>query len=100
MVVFANESLAAQAKLLPEAADWDLRIGGLHEALPEADVAIAIRDRHSRMRLVSRADRGALQDLLDHLPLGRLFVVKHIAMPNALAGREVFPNSFSAKPMR
>ena len=42
MVVFANESLAAQAKLLvPEVADWDLRIGGLREALPEADVAIA-----------------------------------------------------------
>ena len=34
MMVFANESLTAQAKLLvPEVADWDLRIGGLHQAL-------------------------------------------------------------------
>ena len=94
MVVFANESLAAQAKLLvPEVADWDLRIGGLHEALPEADVAIASSGTVTLECAWFRVPTVVLYKTswITYL-LGRLFVkVKHIAMPNVLAGREVFP---------
>ncbi len=94
MIVFANESLAAQAKLLvPSVADWDLRIGGLHEALGEADVAIASSGTVTLECAWFRVPTVVLYKTswITYL-LGRLFVkVKHIAMPNVLAGREVFP---------
>ena len=94
MIVFANESLAAQAKLLvPSVADWDLRIGRLHEALGEADVAIASSGTVTLECAWFRVPTVVLYKTswITYL-LGRLFVkVKHIAMPNVLAGREVFP---------
>ena len=94
MMVLSNESLAAQAKLLvPEVADWDLRIGGLHQALTEADVAIASSGTVTLECAWFRVPTVVLYKTswITYL-LGRLFVkVKHIAMPNVLAGREVFP---------
>ena len=94
MMVFANESLAAQAKLLvPEVADWDLRIGGLHQALGEADVAIASSGTVTLECAWFRVPTVVLYKTswITYL-LGRFFVkVNHIAMPNVLAGREVFP---------
>ena len=94
MIVFPNESLAAQARLLtPAVADWDLRIGGLHEALTEADVAIASSGTVTLECAWFRVPTVVLYKTswITYL-LGRLFVkVKHIAMPNVLAEREVFP---------
>ncbi|MDC0144051.1 lipid-A-disaccharide synthase [Verrucomicrobia bacterium] len=94
MIVFPNESLAAQARLItPAVADWDLRIGGLHEALAEADVAIASSGTVTLECAWFRVPTVVLYKTswITYL-LGRLFVkIKHIAMPNVLAEREVFP---------
>ena len=94
MIVFPNESLAAQARLItPAVADWDLRIGGLHEALAEADVAIASSGTVTLECAWFRVPTVVLYKTswITYL-LGRFFVkINHIAMPNVLAEREVFP---------
>jgi len=93
-IILPNESLAAQARLLvPEVADWDLRVGGLHDALGEADLALASSGTVTLECAWFRVPTVVLYKTswITYL-LGRLFVkVNHIAMPNVLAGREVFP---------
>lgn len=94
VIILPSESLAAQARLLvPEVADWDLRVGGLHEALGEADLALASSGTVTLECAWFRVPTVVLYKTswITYL-LGRLFVkVNHIAMPNVLAGREVFP---------
>jgi lipid-A-disaccharide synthase len=93
-VVLPNESLVAQAKLqVPEISDWDIRIGRLHEALAEADVAIASSGTVTVECAWHRVPTVVLYKTswITYL-LGKLFLkVSHIAMPNLLLGREVFP---------
>ncbi len=93
-IVLPDEALIAQAKLqVPEVADWDLRVGGLEEALLEADLAIASSGTVTLECAWFRVPTVVLYKTswITYL-CGRLFVkVKHIAMPNVLAGREVFP---------
>jgi len=93
-IILPNESLAAQARLLvPEVADWDLRVGGLHEALGDADLALASSGTVTLECAWFRVPTVVLYKTswITYL-LGRLFVkVDHIAMPNVLAEREVFP---------
>ena len=93
-IVLPDESLIAQAKLqMPAAADWDIRLGGLGEALGEADLAIASSGTVTLECAWFRVPTVVLYKTswITYL-LGRLFIkVDHIAMPNVLAGREVFP---------
>ena len=93
-IVLPNESLGAQAKLqVPEISDWDIRIGRLHEALAEADVAIASSGTVTVECAWHRVPTVVLYKTswITYL-LGKLFLkVSHIAMPNLLLGREVFP---------
>jgi len=94
MIVFPNDSLAAQARLLtPAVADWDLRIGDLHKALVETDVAIASSGTVTLECAWFRVPTVVLYKTswLTYL-LGRMFVkINHIAMPNVLAECEMFP---------
>ena len=94
MMVLPNESLAAQARLMtPAVADWDLRIGGIHDVLAQADVAIASSGTVTLECAWFRVPTVVLYKTswITYL-LGRWFVnVAHIAMPNVLADREVFP---------
>ena len=93
-IVLPDDGLVAQAKLLvPEVADWDLRVGGLDEALMEADLAMASSGTVTLECAWFRVPTVVLYKTswITYL-LGRWFVkVAHIAMPNVLAGREVFP---------
>jgi len=99
-VVLPNESLVAQAKLqVPEISDWDIRIGRLHEALAEADVAIASSGTVTVECAWHRVPTVVLYKTswITYL-LGKLFLkVSYIAMPNLLAGREVFPEFIQHK---
>jgi lipid-A-disaccharide synthase len=99
-IVLPNESLGAQAKLqVPEISDWDIRIGRLHEALAEADVAIASSGTVTVECAWHRVPTVVLYKTswITYL-LGKLFLkVSYIAMPNLLAGREVFPEFIQQK---
>jgi lipid-A-disaccharide synthase len=94
MIILPNESLAAQARLLvPEVADWDIQIGNLEGAVGRADVAIASSGTVTLECAWFRVPTVVLYrtSWITYL-LGKLFIkVKHIAMPNVLAEREVFP---------
>ena len=94
LIVLPNESLAAQARLLiPEVADWDIQVGDMEKALSRADVAIASSGTVTLECAWFRVPTVVLYktSLITYL-LGRLFIrVKHIAMPNVMAEREVFP---------
>ena len=94
LIVLPNDALVAHAKLqVPEVSDWDLRIGRLHEVLAEADVAIASSGTVTVECAWHRVPTVVLYKTswITYL-LGKLFLkVSHIAMPNLLLGREVFP---------
>ena len=94
LIVLPEESLAAQARLLiPEVADWDIQIGELDKALSRADIAIASSGTVTLECAWFRVPTVVLYrtSWITYL-LGKLFIkVKHIAMPNVLAEREVFP---------
>ena len=94
LIVLPNESLAAQARLLiPEVADWDIQVGDMEKALSRADVAIASSGTVTLECAWFRVPTVVLYKTswITYL-LGRLFIrVKHIAMPNVMAEREVFP---------
>ncbi|SVC03196.1 uncharacterized protein METZ01_LOCUS256050, partial [marine metagenome] len=77
----------------PEVSDWDIRVGGLHEILPDTDVAIASSGTVTLECAWFKVPAVVLYKTswITYL-LGKLFLkVKHIAMPNLLASREVFP---------
>ena len=94
LIVLPNDSLVAQAKLqVPEVSDWDIRVGGLHEILPDTDVAIASSGTVTLECAWFKVPAVVLYKTswITYL-FGKLFLkVKHIAMPNLLASREVFP---------
>ena len=94
LIVLPNDALVAHAKLqVPEVSDWDIRVGGLHEILPDADVAIASSGTVTLECAWFKVPTVVLYKTswITYL-LGKLFLkVKHIAMPNLLASREVFP---------
>ena len=94
LIMLPNESLAAQAHLLiPEVSDWDIQIGEMEKALSRADVAIASSGTVTLECAWFRVPTVVLYKTswITYL-LGRLFIrVKHIAMPNVMAEREVFP---------
>ena len=94
LIVLPNDSLVAQAKLqVPEVSDWDIRVGGLHEILPDTDVAIASSGTVTLECAWFKVPTVVLYKTswITYL-LGKIFLkVKHIAMPNLLASREVFP---------
>ena len=93
-IVLPNDSLVEQAKLfVPEVSDWDIRVGRLHETLADTDVAIASSGTVTLECAWFRVPTVVLYKTswITYL-LGKLFLkVKHIAMPNLLANREVFP---------
>ena len=93
-IVLPNDSLVEQAKLLvPEVSGWDIRVGRLHETLADTDVAIASSGTVTLECAWFKVPTVVLYKTswITYL-LGKLFLkVKHIAMPNLLANREVFP---------
>ena len=94
VMVLPNESLAHLAReRCPATINWDVRTGGLAEALSEADVAIASSGTVTLECAWFRVPTVVLyKTSWPTYLLGRAFVkVPHIAMPNVLAGREVFP---------
>jgi lipid-A-disaccharide synthase len=94
LIVLPNNSLVAQAKLhVPEISDWDIRVGGLPEALADSDLAIASSGTVTLECAWFRVPTVVLYKTswITYF-LGKLFLkVKHIAMPNLLAECEVFP---------
>ena len=94
LIVLPNNSLVAQAKLhVPEISDWDIRVGGLPEALAGSDLAIASSGTVTLECAWFRVPTVVLYKTswITYF-LGKLFLkVNHIAMPNLLAGCEVFP---------
>jgi lipid-A-disaccharide synthase len=94
LIVLPNNSLVAQAKLhVPEISDWDIKVGGLPEALADSDLAIASSGTVTLECAWFRVPTVVLYKTswITYF-LGKLFLkVNHIAMPNLLAGREVFP---------
>ena len=68
-MVLPNESLVQQAKAHSLPSNLDVQAGGLPESLSEADCGDRLnRHGHDGVRLLRRADRGPLQDVLEHLP--------------------------------
>ena len=94
LIVLPNDALVAHAKLqVPEVSDWDIRVGGLQEILLDTDVAIASSGTVTLECAWFKVPTVVLYKTswITYL-LGKLFLkVKHIAMPNLLASREVFP---------
>ncbi len=94
LIVLPNNSLVAQAKLhVPEISDWEIKVGGLPEALAGSDLAIASSGTVTLECAWFRVPTVVLYKTswITYF-LGKLFLkVNHIAMPNLLAGCEVFP---------
>lgn len=92
-MVLPNETLARQAKSLGLPCGLDVRIGGLPDALAEADVAIASTGTVTTECAYFGVPTVALyKTSWSTWQIGRRIVkVKYLAMPNLLAAEEVFP---------
>jgi len=92
-MVLPDTKLEQQAKSFPLPANLELRVGGLPEALSSADIAIASTGTVTLECAWFGVPTVALyKTSWSTYQIGkRLAKVKHLAMPNLLAGEEVFP---------
>ena len=93
-MVLPNENLAELAKsVAPKVAEWDLDISNIAASLKKADVAIASSGTVTMECAWFRVPTVVLyRTSWPTYVLGRWFIkIPHIAMPNVLAGHEVFP---------
>ena len=93
-MVLPNENLAELAKsVTPKVAEWDLDISNIAASLKKADVAIASSGTVTMECAWFRVPTVVLyRTSWPTYVLGRWFIkIPHIAMPNVLAGHEVFP---------
>ena len=93
-MVLPNENLAELAKsVAPKVAEWDLDISNIAASLKKADVAIASSGTVTMECAWFRVPTVVLyRTSWPTYALGRWFIkIPHIAMPNVLAGHEIFP---------
>ena len=93
-MVLPNENLTELAKSAsPKVAGWNLEIGNIAAALKKTDVAIASSGTVTMECAWFRVPTVVLyKTSWPTYALGRWFInIPHIAMPNVLAGREIFP---------
>ena len=93
-MVLPNENLAELAKsVTPKVAEWDLGISNIAASLKKADVAIASSGTVTMECAWFRVPTVVLyRTSWPTYVLGRWFIkIPHIAMPNVLAGHEIFP---------
>ncbi|HNR70018.1 MAG TPA: lipid-A-disaccharide synthase [Verrucomicrobiota bacterium] len=92
-MVLPHDALAQQARALGLPRNLELRIGGLSRALAEADVALASTGTVTTECAYFGVPTVALyKTSWSTWQIGRRIVtVKYLAMPNLLAGEEVFP---------
>ncbi len=92
-MVLPNASLADQAKAMELPAGLEPQVGGLPEALREADLAIASTGTVTVECAYFGVPTVALykSSWSDYEIGKRLIRVKHLAMPNLLANEELFP---------
>ena len=92
-MVLSNEKLVQQAKTLGVPAWLQGRVGGLPEALSEADVAIASTGTVTMECAYFGVPTVALYKTswITYQIARRIVKVKYLAMPNLLANEEVFP---------
>jgi lipid-A-disaccharide synthase len=92
-MVLPNDNLLKQAKAMGLPVNLELRTGGLHEALAEADVAIASTGTVTTECAYFGVPTVALYKTSwsTWQIAKRIVKVKYAAMPNLLADEEVFP---------
>ena len=92
-VVFPDETLAAKARAAGLPADVQIQIGRLHEALREADVALASTGTVTMECAYFGVPTVALYKTswTTYHIAKQLVTVKYLTMPNLLANEEVFP---------
>ncbi len=93
-MVLPNENLAELAKSVsPGVAGWNLEIGNIAASLKKTDVAIASSGTVTMECAWFRVPAVVLyKTSWPTYALGRWFInIPHIAMPNVLSGREIFP---------
>jgi len=92
-LVLPNESLMRQAKTLGAPADMELQVGGLAEALAQADVAIASAGTVTLECAYFGVPTVTLYKTSwsTYQIAKRIVTVKWLTMPNLLANEEVFP---------
>jgi lipid-A-disaccharide synthase len=93
LMVLPGDALMKQAKASGLPANLEIRIGGLPEALAEADVALASTGTVTLECACFGVPTVALyKTSWSTYQIGKRIVkVKHLAMPNLLAGETVFP---------
>jgi lipid-A-disaccharide synthase len=92
-VVLPNEALGDKARSASLPAGLDIQIGHLHEALREADVALASTGTVTMECAYFGVPTVALYKTswTNYQIARQIVTVKYIAMPNLLANEEVFP---------
>ena len=92
-MVLPNEALVQQAKLSGLPGSLEVRVGGLPQSLAEAHVAIASTGTITTECAYFGVPTVALYKTSWSTPGNgrRIVKVKYAAMPNLLAGEEVFP---------
>jgi lipid-A-disaccharide synthase len=92
-MILPTETLREQARALPLPADLEAQVGGLHESLAHADVAIASTGTVTLECAYFGVPTVALyKTSWTTYQIGRRIVnVKYLAMPNLLANEEIFP---------
>jgi lipid-A-disaccharide synthase len=92
-LVLPNETLMAEAKRHNIPQNIELRVGGLAEALSQADVAIASTGTVTLECAFFRVPTVALYktSLSTYLIARQIIQVKYLAMPNLLANEPIFP---------
>ena len=92
-MVLPNEKLLEQAKAHRHASDLEIQVGGLAEALREATIAIASTGTVTVECAYFGVPTVAIYKTswLEYLIGKRLVSVRYLAMPNILAGAEVYP---------
>ena len=92
-MVLPNENLVQQAKALGLPAMLEVQVGGLPEALAEADVAIASTGTVTTECACFGVPTVALYKTSwsTYQIARRIVKVKYLAMPNLLANEQVFP---------
>ncbi|SPE59773.1 Lipid-A-disaccharide synthase [Verrucomicrobia bacterium] len=92
-MVLPNQALLEQAKTLPLPGSLEVQVGGLHEALSEATVALASTGTVTLECACLGVPTVAIYKtsaITYHLAK-QLVTVKYLAMPNLLANEELFP---------
>ncbi len=99
-IVLPNDGLVSLSKsIIPNDSKYDVHAGNLAEALLNADVAIASSGTVTMECAWFRIPTVVLyKTSWPTYMLGRFFIkIPHIAMPNVLAGREIFPEYIQSR---